>query len=462
MTEMTIRELLDSYRAGSFSPVEVTHACLDTITALNGEINAFITVLTESALRDAETAAERLGAGDDPDCFAGIPVSYKDMIDTRGIRTTSGSRVDENRIPSVDANIVGVLGGHGAVNLGKTNLDEYGLGVTANNAVHGPVRNPWNRERSSGGSSGGSAAAVACNMSFASMGTDTGGSVRIPAACCGVVGLKPTYGLIATEGVMPLSPTLDHLGPLTRNVSDLAWIMKAIANVGDDGPPLNDVRGRRIGVPKKYFNEAVDGEVTLLYESAVAVLQGMGAVVVEVDMPPLSGLVDAVFALSGTEASFAHRDRRQMSIDLYSDEVRKLLLPGLSLSAQEYLALMDERGRLQRQISELFEVVDVIVTPTIPTTPRGIGINEVEVGGQLVDLFGEMIRFTSVFNMSGHPALSIPCGLTADGMPVGLQIVGAYYSEPLMMQVAFAYEQAALDGFYAERSKVCSGLLWPQ
>lgn len=449
MTRKTIEQLQQGYQNGDDTPTEIAQTYLRRSEARNGELNAFITVTNEKALEDAAAVEHSEGP------LRGVPVTYKDLVSTKGIRTTSGSAIERDYVPNQDAPVVTTLRHAGAVQIGKVNLHEYAFGITSNNPHYGPVRNPWNEQVSPGGSSGGSAAAIAADLCMASIGTDTGGSIRIPAASCGVVGLKPTFGLISTVGVTPLSWTLDHVGPLTANVSDMFRVMSVFLGESLLRHRTTDIRGLRIGVPKRYFNERLDADVYRLYQSALRHFERLGAILIELDVPGASEAVPLTFTLAAAEAGYVHRERMATSLDLFGSDVKAVLESSAGIPASAYIDALQQRQVIADGISAVFDHVDVIVTPTLPTTPKAIGQDEVVIGGVKEDLFGCMIRYTCPFNLTGHPALAVPCGVAEDGLPVGIQIVGPHANEARLLKVGYAYEQTALTEFYELRDRRC-------
>ncbi|WP_417257230.1 amidase [Celeribacter halophilus] len=457
MNRPTIEQLLRQYSERTLSPVDMTQQSLDSIARTNDTTNAFITVCPEKALDQARIAELRYSLGQQSGRLEGVPISVKDMIDTAGIRTTYGSAIDANNVPEEDAAIVGTLRQQGAVNLGKTNLHEYAFGTTSENAFYGSVLNPWNQDHVAGGSSGGSAAAIATGIGFASIGTDTGGSIRIPAAACGVVGLKPTYGLLKTTGALNISWTLDHTGPITRNVEDMASVMEALT-----GQKYNEhlqgesLEGIRIGVPTKYFNERLQPDVKAAFDTSLARLGELGAVLIDVNVDYKSEDIDDVLIIEAAEAGYIHERRILGSLDKYGSDVRTALGSSHDISALSYIRALGRRRTIKENTSALFDVVDYIATPTMPITAPRLTTRDVTIGGETEDIFSCMIRYTSIFDMSGHPALSIPCGLSGDGLPIGLQLAGTYLSERSLLKTARVFEQHYLGDIYRGRDQLQS------
>lgn len=455
MNELTIDELLQQYSERTLSPVDVTQQCLDAIARTNATTNAFITVCSDKALDQARIAELRYSLGQQSGRLEGVPVSVKDMIDTAGVRTTYGSAIDADNVPEQDAAIVRTLRQHGAVNLGKTNLHEYAFGTTSENPFYGSVLNPWNQDHVAGGSSGGSAAAIATGIGFASIGTDTGGSIRIPAAACGVVGLKPTYGLLNTTGALNISWTLDHTGPITRNIEDMASVMEALT-----GQKYNEylhdesLEGIRIGVPTNFFNERLQPDVKTAFEASLTRLSELGAVLIDINVDYKREDIDDVLTIEAAEAGYIHERRILASLDNYGPDVRAALEPSHDIPALSYIRALGRRRAIKENTSALFDVVDYIATPTMPITAPRLGNRDVILDGETENIFACMIRYTSIFDMSGHPALSIPCGLSADGLPIGLQLAGTYLSERALLKTARVFEKHFLGDVYRDRDQL--------
>lgn len=453
MRQLTIREMREGFQKKEISPVEVTNYFLKRIEEQK-DLNAYITVNTEQAREQAEISEKKFLSNELTGVLEGIPISYKDNLYTKGIRTTSGSQIDAEFVPTYHAGAVDALQREGAVNLGKVNMHEYAFGITSNNPFYKAVKNPWNHDYTPGGSSGGSGTAVAAGLSVASIGTDTGGSVRIPAAACGVVGLKATRDLIPENGVKNISWSLDHVGPLTKNVDDLAIVLEAFTGTPFSNVLQSDIRGLRIGVPTNYFNEQMNEEVAFLYKKALADLESLGAILIEIDIPFTTEELGLIYTLAIAEAGFVHEDSINTSLDKFGDDVRAVLEASRSFSSLDYIKALKRKDKLTPLFEDLFNTVDVIATPTTPDTSQKIGVNEVTINGQTEDIFNAMIRYPSVFNLTGQPALSIPCGLTNNALPVGLQLVAGLYQEKTLLRAGYAYEQAFLKDFYAKRDSL--------
>ena len=423
---LTLARALDLIRKKQLSPVELTEAVLQRIEAINSQVGVFITVTSDEARKQARSAAQ--GA------LQGIPIAVKDLFDTKGIRTTAGSRVYANRIPAEDAVVVQKLKGAGAVLVGKTNLHEFAFGVTNDNPHYGAVRNPWDPNRVAGGSSGGSAAAVALSLALGATGTDTGGSIRIPASLCGVVGLKPTYGLVSTQGVIPLSESLDHCGPLTRTVEDAAVLLDVIA--ATHTALESGVSGLRIGVPRSYFFDRVNPEVHAAVRNAIRALGKLGAELVDIDLPSARLQQDIFTKIACTEAYAYHRPLLEKYRDLYGADILPRIEMGKTISSADYFEAQRMRQTMKDECDRAFQTVDVIATPTTPITAPLIAQLEVQWDDGAEPVAMALTRLTRPFNLVGLPAISIPCGMDSQGLPIGLQFAGRAFEESTVLRVA--------------------------
>jgi aspartyl-tRNA(Asn)/glutamyl-tRNA(Gln) amidotransferase subunit A len=428
----SIAELGVCYRDGSLSPVAVTQQSLDRISRLDPVLNSFITVLAKESLAAAEEARRELKAGRDRGPLHGVPVAVKDLIEMKGVPTTFASRAGSPRQGAVDAPLVRRLKEAGAVILGKTNLLEYAYG-----AVHpdfGQTNNPWDPKRTSGGSSGGSTAAVAAGLSFAAVGTDTGGSIRIPAAYCGAVGLKPTYGLVDLTGVMALSHSLDHAGPLARSCADAALLLDTLTGAPRELPSI-DIRGLRIGIMHHPGAERfMEAPVQALFDRAVALLEKSGARVRPIEIEEMASANDAVVKIIEPEASQAHRDVLRDEAQKFSDITRSQFEAGFRISAIDYLDALALQLRLRSAFEQAFTSVDVILSPSVPWVAPA---EDPPIGGE--SGIGE-IMFSGVYNLTGLPALSIPSGLTGQGLPGGLQIITPWNKDHLALAIGATVE----------------------
>jgi len=450
---MTIAEVSALLRGRKVSPVELAKEALDRIAQLNPRLNAFLTVTDELALEQARTAESEIAAGNYRGPLHGIPVAVKDLFFTRGVRTTAGSKIFADFVPDFDSTVVAKLREAGAVLVGKTALHELAYGVTNDNPHYGPTRNPWNPAHTPGGSSGGSGAAVATGMAFAAMGTDTGGSIRIPASFCGVAGLKPTFGRVSVHGVFPLGYTLDHMGPLARTVEDVALVYDAIAGYDfqDDFSvdcPVREVRfrkklnGIRVGIIEDYFFDHVHPEVEREVREALRVLTNLGAQAMPVELPAMADLTEASRVTLLAEAYVLHKKNLEDHPNDFGKDVKLLVERGRDANAPDYIAAQLARYKFRRRLEQLFQQVDVLVTPTTPLTAFPIGVTKLTLAGREEDARGASTRFTRCFNATGHPSLSLCCGFDGEGLPVGLQIVGKLWDEATVLQVGYAYEQA--------------------
>lgn len=450
---MTIEQAARLLRKKEISPVELVEAALARIERWNSALNAFLTVLGEQARRQARAAERELRRGKSKGPMHGIPIALKDNFWTRGIRTTAGSKILADFVPQTDSQVAARLARAGAILLGKTNMHEFAYGITSENPHYGPAHNPWLRDRISGGSSGGSAAAVAAGMSFGSVGTDTGGSIRVPAALCGIVGLKPTYGMVSLAGVVPLASSFDHAGPIARSVTDACIVFEAIAEKYPKGqkPPdcrkLHQNRPRRIrlGWPVNFFFERLDPEVRRLVEAAAKTLAtSTGARVVELPLPRTADSVDDGTNLIVAEANHYHESQGYYPARAaeYGEDVRGHLEWGHQLSAVRYLQGIEKRRALEDEFAAAFQRVDVIAAPTSPIPAPPIGAADVRVAGEReTTVRAELLRMTRPANLAGFPAISVPCGFTRQGLPVGLQLIGPRWGEAKLLSLALAYEE---------------------
>jgi aspartyl-tRNA(Asn)/glutamyl-tRNA(Gln) amidotransferase subunit A len=441
----SIREASVLLRSGKVSPVELTRECLTRIEKLNPAMNAFITITADSAMAEARRAETEITRGEWRGPLHGIPLALKDLIDTASIRTTAASAVFKNRVPTEDAEVAHLLKQAGAMLLGKQNLHEFAYGGSSLVSYFGDVRNAWNPEHIAGGSSGGSATAVAAGMCYGAIGTDTAGSIREPASLCGVVGLKPTFGAVSTRGVIPLSQSLDHVGTIARTVEDAAIIFQAIAKETDvvqgwgsaspvriEDPPPHKLR---IAVPRKFFCEELDPEVTSAFEQALTVLSTMS------DISEINLEVPTDRTLQKAESYAYHCEFVRQSPELYQPETLRRIRTGEGISPEDAARCKRELQEARKQIASVFNDVDLLITPTTPT-PASV-ISELKANPDLLrprEL--ALLRNTRPMNVWGLPAISVPCGFTQCGLPIGLQIIGPHGGESEVLQLAHAYEQA--------------------
>ena len=459
---MSAWEVSGLIRAGRVSPVEVVEACLARIEATEPTLNSFITLLPDAARAAARRAEQEIARGNWRGPLHGIPVGLKDLFNTAGVRTTSGTRIYDTYVPDADGTVAVRLRQAGAILLGKLNMHPFAYGPTGENADYGHMHNPWDPERVTGGSSGGSGSAAAAGQCHITMGSDTGGSVRIPAALCGIVGLKPTYGRVSRAGLTPLSWCLDHPGPLTRCVEDAALAMNAIAGLDPLDPATadvpvpdytagldGDIRGLRIGVVREYFDDELDAGVGALTEQAIAALGELGAEIVEVSLPLYEYAQPISNAILMSEATAAHRDALLNQGDRLYPPVRERLEAGLFISAAEYLRAQQARQVFCAQVNDLLRDVDLLAGPTEPVTAPALLERRVEVNGESRPVVPMLTKYTRVYNITGSPAISVPCGFGADGLPVGLHLAGRNFEEATALRAAYAYQQAT--GWHTRR-----------
>lgn len=447
----SIQELLEGYKKKQFSPVEITKQYVKKAKQKQS-LNALISITEETALQQAEIAERKWQLGN-PGRLEGIPLTYKDNFHTKGIASTSGSKIDRNFTPEKSAAVVDSLSKAGGVMIGKNNMHEFAFGITSNNPFYGPVRNPWNTDYTPGGSSGGSGVAVLAGLSVASLGTDTGGSVRIPAASCGLIGLKPTNGLLSQQNTTLISQILDHPGPLTKNVSDAIAMMEALtdSNYSLINPKQENLRGVKVGVPVDFFNEQIEPDVLQGYQDTLMRLEKLGAHLVDVKMPLTDESILRTFTIAIAEGGFSHRERMK-NMDDYGDDVRHVMESSASIPAIEYMNALDRRNAIQAACDDLLEQVDIVITPTTPAQPKPIGQETVHFPGVEEPIFDCMIRYASYFNLTGHPALSLPVGI-ANGLPVGVQFISGKWKERQLMSIAKVFEDHYLEDFYKIRQQ---------
>jgi aspartyl-tRNA(Asn)/glutamyl-tRNA(Gln) amidotransferase subunit A len=448
---LSLAEAACALRQKSCSPVELTNACLERIGRYDARLHSLITLTADLALAQAEEAERELHAGKDRGPLHGIPIALKDLYMTKGIRTTCHSAALENWIPDYDATAVSKLRASGAILLGKLGMHEFAFGGPSVDAPFPAVRNPWNPEHIPGGSSSGSGAALAAGFCYASLGSDTGGSIRTPSAHCGVVGIKPTYGRVSRHGVVPLSWSLDHAGPMARTVEDCAILLQAIAGYDPADPAsaavavpdfcaeLKDgIQGLRVGVPRKnWFDEnwGIDGQTEALFDQALKTLQDLGATLVDIDGRPFSLARKANQTILVCEAYAYHEERFQRAPEKFGSAVRRRMLEGAFLSAADYIAALRARSALTSDISTNFSRVDIIATPSAPRPPEAFAT---------MDPNEQNLRpnFTNPFNLAGLPAISVPCGFYDGNLPAGLQLIAPAFKEAAALRVAYAYQQA--------------------
>jgi aspartyl-tRNA(Asn)/glutamyl-tRNA(Gln) amidotransferase subunit A len=451
----SIAEAAAQLRRGKVSPVELARSALSRIEGHNPRLNAFITVTAERALHDAQAAEREIRRGKYRGLLHGIPITLKDNICTYGVRTTAGSKVLRDFVPAADAEVAKRLWNAGAILLGKTNLHEFAYGITTENPHYGATRNPWNTECIPGGSSGGSAAALAAGIGFGSVGTDTGGSIRIPAALCGIAGLKPTFARVSCDGIVPLAATLDHAGPLARSVSDLAILLDVIAAKNESRENFfRALRAKtggqkkrsklRLGWPRDYFFKRVDEEVKHAVENAVRQLEKAGAQVEEIVLPHIEDSIEPSTQIALAEAREYHESQGFFPARAaeYGEDVRKRLEMGSAIRAVDYLKAQQTREAVREDFRTAFARVDAIVAPATPIAAPRLGQDTAKIGRESESVRSALVRMNRPANFTGFPVLSMPCGFTRSGLPIGMALHGPAWGEAKLLSVALAYEQA--------------------
>jgi aspartyl-tRNA(Asn)/glutamyl-tRNA(Gln) amidotransferase subunit A len=438
------------------SPVEVVRVHLDRIAALDGKLRAFITLCSDAALQAARTAESDLMAGKTAGPLHGVPWAPKDLYSTKGVRTTGGSKILADSLPGQDATVVARLAAAGTIVLGKLNMHEFAYGPEGLNAHYGDARNPWDvsAHRVTGGSSSGPGAAVAAGLAPGSLGSDTGGSIRIPASLCGITGLKPTYGRVSRAGVLPLAWSMDHVGPMTRTARDSALMLSAIAGYDPADPTTSvlpvpdyaaaltgDVKGLRVGLLRAHFTDVAAPEVRQAVEAAAKQLERAGAVVDEVNLAQVIYVAAASTAIVASEALAYHAAWMRSRPQDYQPDVRERLRMGAFVSGAHYVRAQQLRALVRSEIDDALAKRDVLLAPATPIAAPLLGARETTIGDGASDVRSALIRLTRPFNYSGHPAGSAPCGFTAGGLPIGLQIVGRPFDEATVLRVIDAYQR---------------------
>lgn len=449
LEDLSISDLAPRLAAREVSSLELTEACLARIADQNPRVNAFITVLGERAREDARLADAEIAAGRHRGPLHGIPISLKDLIDLSGAPTTAASRVLEGHAAASDAAVATRLRAAGTVFLGKCNLHEFAYGTTSEDSAFGPVRNPWDTGRSAGGSSGGSAAAIVTGMGMASIGTDTGGSIRIPAAACGCVGLKPTSGELPLDGIVPLSWTLDHVGPLARSVAD-AWLLFHAMKGTPNPAPLSiegtSTIGLRLGLLRPYFLDILDNGVRAAFEAACARLVEAGAMLADRSVADAADTATIYLHMQLPEASAYHAPMIETHPELYTPPVRQRLEMGRYVLGEDYGRARLGARVLTAQVDAALDGVDALVLPTLPIVAPTLGSNSVAIDGAKHPVRALMLRLTQLFDVTGHPAISIPCGHSPENLPVGLQLVGRRGKTAGLLALAGTVEQTLAVG----------------
>lgn len=451
--EYTISELSTLIETKELSPVEVTTDFLNRIHMIDHKVNAFIEVLHEQAMKDAEVAEREIAEGRYRGKLHGIPIGLKDLVYTKGIRTTMGSPIYKDFIPEEDAFIVEKLKNSGAIIIGKLNTHQFAYGPTGDRSYFGPVKNPYDTSKMSGGSSSGSAAAVSTRMCLGAIGTDTSGSVRIPAAFCGIVGMKPTAGLVSKRGVYPLSSTLDHIGPMTKTVEDNALLLNAIAGYDffdyssrelhfysnyDEGLK-ESIKGKIIGVPKNFYFENLDEEIETAVAASINTFKKLGAEIIELEVPNVSEMIEAQQVILRSEAYAVHKKHLENPENEWDEEVRERLYTGKGTPADVYIEAQQLRIRSIYQFKQLFEKMDAMISPTTAILPPDIEQREINKGiFKNQHIRWPILRLTGHINLIGFPALSVPCGISANHLPISVQLIGNMFNEGILYQLGEA------------------------
>lgn len=451
---LPLSEVAAMIAAGKVTSRTVTELMLSRIEKYDPRLNAYITVMKDSALAEADAMDLLRGQGTILGPLHGVPIAIKDNMETGGVVTTAASRLYRDHIPSRDATVVERLRRSGAVILGKLNMYELAFGGV--HPDYGESRNPWNEERACGASSSGPAAAVAAGIAYGALGSDTGGSIRLPAAACGIVGLKATYGVISRAGVLPAGYSLDHVGPMTRTVRDTALMLQAMAGPDPRDPassqrPAPDylagidlgIEGLRIGVPKKQPNEFIDAEMLAACENAYALLEKAGARLIEVEVPDHLMSRTLMWVIAGAELAESQRDLLRSRPEDYSQRVRSHITLGAFIPATEYVHAQRVRQKIAEAYAAVMQKVDLIAMPVVPFPAWEIGAEEVSFGGQREDLMPGLTRYCPPFNMTGQPAIALPAGFDAQGLPLSFQIGGRLHEDALVLRAAQAYEKLA-------------------
>jgi aspartyl-tRNA(Asn)/glutamyl-tRNA(Gln) amidotransferase subunit A len=434
----------------SLSPVALTEMMLDRIARIDPKLLSYVAVLKDDAIGSARLAEKEIADGNYRGALHGVPIAIKDIYDTKGVRTTACSKVRENYIPAEDSTVVRKFREAGAVILGKVTTHEFAYGFDSR-----PTKNAWNLNHIPSGSSGGSGAAIAAGLCFAATGSDTGGSIRAPAAANGITGIKPTYGRVSKAGVAVLSWSLDHAGPMARTVRDLAILLGVMAGPDPLDPHTKDIavpnyaaglsgdiRGVRLGLPSNYFFDDVEPFVEQAIRTAIADLEALGAKAVPISIPDLDGVLDCMLAIAMSEAATYHQQTMRATPELFSDETRQLLETGELTLATTYINAQRSRLAIKNAFKQAMRDVDVLVTPTQPTTALKIGQTTSRIGAREESVFAVSARFCAPFNILGLPAISVPCGFSPEGMPIGLQIIGKPFDEETVLRIADAFERS--------------------
>jgi aspartyl-tRNA(Asn)/glutamyl-tRNA(Gln) amidotransferase subunit A len=449
-----VATLSNAFKRKQVSPAEVTRTLLEQIDRVNPELNAYITVMYEQAMESAVQAEREIAAGHWKGPLHGVPIGVKDLIYTKGVRTTMGSEIFKEHVPDFDATAVEKLTQAGAVMIGKLNTHEFAYGPTGDRSAFGAVKNPHHLSKISGGSSSGSGAAVSAALCYAALGTDTGGSIRIPSSCCGIVGMKPTFGRVSKYGVYPLSWTLDHVGPMTRTVLDNALLLNVLSGYDERDPYSiktdaedftrfigQSIKGSVIGVPSSFYFDNVEEEVEQQVRHALKVFESLGAEIRVIDLPHIQQFSLAHQITIRSEAYAVHEAMLRDRSEQYDPEVRERLLTGMDEKAHAYVHAQQLRHVAVQEFKQALNEADVIVTPTIPILPPDIGQRQVHIRGNKEHVRSALLRLTGPTNLNGFPSISVPCGFSESGLPIGMQLIGKPFDEANLYRFAYAFEQ---------------------
>lgn len=452
LLQWSISELSEVIKRKQISPVEITKKTLEAIVIKDNSLNSYITVLEDEALAQAKKAEKMIMEGESNSPLCGIPIGLKDLIYTKNVRTTAGSAIYKDFYPEFDGEVVTRLKNSGAVIIGKLNMHEFAYGITGDRSYYGSVTNPYDSLKIAGGSSSGSGAAVAAGLAFGSIGSDTGGSIRIPASCCGIVGMKPTFGRVSRHGTMTLSWTLDHLGPMTRTVKDNAIILSEIAGYDErDSYSVNyqkedftseigkEIEGFKIGIPTSYYLEIIQPEVKAIYNKMIEKLKVLGATIEYIDLPYMNELQRAQSFILTSEAYGVLESELQDRPEKILEEVRGRITSGKGMKVSDYIRALEVKHKGNNMFQKALKNVDVIMTPTLPILPTDIDQREIEVDGNKMST-AVINRLTGPTNTIGFPSISVPGGFSTDGLPVGIQFIGKPFSEKYLYQVAYQVE----------------------
>jgi aspartyl-tRNA(Asn)/glutamyl-tRNA(Gln) amidotransferase subunit A len=447
--------LSKAYKEKKISPTEVIQLIFQKIKETNDTLNAYITVCYDTAMKEAEQTEKEFHKGTIKGPLHGVPIALKDLIYTKNTKTTMGSGAYKDFVPDYDAMVVTKLKEAGAIIIGKTNTHELAYGPTGDYSYFGPIKNPYDLSKMAGGSSGGSAAAIASSLSYLALGTDTSGSVRIPASCCGIVGMKPTFGRVSKYGVYPLSYTMDHVGPMTRNVMDNAILLNYLVGHDKKDPysierTIEDftskvhvgLEGSTIGIPLTPFFENIQEEVKETLFKSIHVFENLGAKIKIISIPFMEGILEACRVVTRSEAYVINKELALTPNNLLGEQIRERILQGADYKASDYVEAQQIKNEAIRCFDQCFEEVDVILTPTIPILPPNIGEEEVQLNDSMENVRSSLIRLTCPTNLIGLPSLTIPCGFSED-VPVGMQLIGKRFDEANLYRFGYAFEQAA-------------------